>query len=152
MGNRIFIEPDQGIVVSKEGKDATNPSLPDADKIFDSAWSFSGQIVFAKIVQIDVPAGAHDKTNDFMYPESFPELPSAEVYWAGNWIKGTQPRPPLPSPTNGMLTSFPVASYSPISGLNLQITNMNDRIRLRTTRSGSGLEYGFWFYLRILLV
>jgi len=41
---RLMMNPDE-IVLTKTGKDATNPALADEDKIFDSKWLFGNQIL-----------------------------------------------------------------------------------------------------------
>lgn len=44
MSDRLLLNRDH-LVVSKRGFDATNPSLPEGDKLFDSNWLFSGSVV-----------------------------------------------------------------------------------------------------------
>lgn len=44
MSDRLLHNKDH-LVVSKRGFDATNPSLPEGDKMFDSNWLFSGSVV-----------------------------------------------------------------------------------------------------------
>lgn len=75
MSNRIFLHPDQGLVVSKPGKDATNPSLSDEDKIFDSAWLASGQLIMCKIVKLTLPGFPHSVNIDTMYPKPLGYIP-----------------------------------------------------------------------------
>lgn len=43
MTNRLSLTKDH-MVVSKRGFDATNPSLPEGDKLFDSNWLFAGTV------------------------------------------------------------------------------------------------------------
>lgn len=44
MSDRLLLNRDH-LVVSKSGFDATNPSLPEGDKLFDSNWLFSSSVV-----------------------------------------------------------------------------------------------------------
>lgn len=44
MTNRLHLTKEH-LVVSKRGFDATNPSLPEGDKMFDSNWLFSSSVV-----------------------------------------------------------------------------------------------------------
>lgn len=46
MDAEIFMNADK-LVVAKEGFDASNPSLPEGNKLFDSDWLFAGTIVEA---------------------------------------------------------------------------------------------------------
>lgn len=46
MSDRLLLDKDH-MVVSKPGFDATNPSLSEGDKLFDSNWLFSGTVVAA---------------------------------------------------------------------------------------------------------
>lgn len=46
MDAEIFMDADK-LVVAKEGFDASSPSLPEGNKLFDSDWLFSGTIVEA---------------------------------------------------------------------------------------------------------
>lgn len=48
MSNRLHLDKDH-LVVAKPGFDATNASLADGDKLFDSDWLFSSTIVEAGI-------------------------------------------------------------------------------------------------------
>lgn len=48
MSNRLLLDKDH-LVVAKPGHDATNPSLAEGDKLFDSSWLFSSTIVEAGI-------------------------------------------------------------------------------------------------------
>lgn len=41
---RVMFDADE-LVVSKLGKDATSPTLPETDKIFDSKWLFGLQVL-----------------------------------------------------------------------------------------------------------
>lgn len=42
--NRVFISAGR-LVVSEPGHDATDPTLQDEDKVFDSNWFFGSQII-----------------------------------------------------------------------------------------------------------
>lgn len=44
MTNRLLLDENH-LVVSKAGFDATNPSLQEGDKLFDSTWLFSSSVV-----------------------------------------------------------------------------------------------------------
>lgn len=46
MDAEIFMN-EAKLVVAKEGFDASNPSLPEGDKLFDSDWLFAGNVVQA---------------------------------------------------------------------------------------------------------
>lgn len=48
MDAELYLTEDK-LVVSKQGFDAANPSLPEGDKLFDSDWLFSGTVVAAGV-------------------------------------------------------------------------------------------------------
>lgn len=48
IGAELYLTEDR-LVVSKQGFDASNSSLPEGDKLFDSDWLFSGTVVMAGV-------------------------------------------------------------------------------------------------------
>lgn len=67
MTDRLLLNKDH-MVVSKPGFDATNSSLSEGNKLFDSNWLFSGTVV---------AAGVHVDTASYRYPKR--ELPSLKL-------------------------------------------------------------------------
>jgi hypothetical protein len=66
------------IVISRPGKDATNPALADADKIFDSDWAFGGAIIAMGTQVLPTNEGVGG-THSFSFPDAG-FAPSAIVF------------------------------------------------------------------------
>lgn len=60
---------DDEIVISRPGFDATDPSLADANKIFDSDWAFGGAIIDMGIKILPTNEGVGG-THSFSFPDA----------------------------------------------------------------------------------
>lgn len=70
MVGRILIEAAPArVLISKAGHEVTDPSLPEDQKVFDSNWFFSGQLVLCEMFGIHLPQGAGLVTKDVMFPK-----------------------------------------------------------------------------------
>ncbi len=67
MDAEIYMNADK-LVVAKEGFDASNPSLPEGNKLFDSDWLFAGNVV---------QAGLHVDNADYR----FDKKPDRYIAW-----------------------------------------------------------------------
>jgi len=63
MADRLLMEAGK-LIVSKEGKDASDPALTPGDMMFNSDWLFSGTII---------AAGVHVDTASYGFAKSFAE-------------------------------------------------------------------------------
>jgi len=78
---RLFFNGNPGrIVLSKSGYDATNPSLAEGNKIFDSDWLFSGVVALQGLIQTSLSSGSGSFTIPF--PKDLGYEPSVMAYYA----------------------------------------------------------------------
>ena len=89
MDAEIFMDADK-LVVAKEGFDASNPSLPEGNKLFDSDWLFAGTVV---------QAGLHIDNADYQNSKkSSPNIPTNEqTGWSNVQVINFTPLPYVPT-------------------------------------------------------
>lgn len=91
MVDRILMDGSEGrIIVSKAGFNATL-GMNDANKIFDSAWFFTGQIVMCGTWDVNLPSGSG--VLDFPFPKPLNYAPAAMVYTLSTAVSDVQLRP-----------------------------------------------------------
>lgn len=143
MSNRIFIEPNRGVVVSAPGHDASNPSLSDSNKIFDSNWFAAGQVVMARVVRIDLPPYAHHQFFDTMYEYDLGYIPHTMAFVVNSGMGPMASA--LVNPVNlesGYIYNFGsqnagVYSWGPTNQKtqgSWQVTAMSDRVRFTSNQ------------------
>lgn len=76
MPDRITFSPGR-IVISKPGHSSSNPSLADANKIFDSNWTFAGCIIMCRVVKFTLDGSGG--VRDVMYPKALDYFPHGLV-------------------------------------------------------------------------
>ena len=89
MDAEIFMD-EAKLVVAKEGFDASNPSLPEGDKLFDSDWLFAGTIV---------QAGLHVDNADYRLDKKpYPRISWNEpTNWSNVQVINFTPLPYVPT-------------------------------------------------------
>lgn len=143
MANRVEISAGRGIVISKPGFDATNPALADENKVFDSSWPFSGQLVMCKLISVNVPRYSGVTTYDHMYPRDLGFYPECVLY---NNVLSASTAPPaittnigFGAPFSGNERGHAIPPSDPSITYNLIASVMTDRIRFTAWADPSAL-------------
>lgn len=130
MVDRVLIDGNSArIIVSKAGFNATL-GMADVNKIFDSDWFFTGQVVTCGFWSTTFPASAGNF--DIMFPKPLSYVPSAMVY---NVLEATAGWNPVSVPMPH------TARLGTSEGIDLPYFCMNDRLRIPYPAPG-GLNSG----------